>query len=126
VRNHRIEGSTPEFLENAVDMDMQVSANNTQLQVNITINNNQTVHHVPTGVTVRNMILLVEAWEEGQDPLTNPLVQINIQVIHELGGVGDPSQGYYAGMPGKFFAKVNHDANDNCPTFFYRCYGHSI
>ncbi|KAA3641298.1 MAG: hypothetical protein DWP95_07075 [Proteobacteria bacterium] len=118
VRDHRIEGTTPEFLENAVAMDLHVSANDTQLQVNVTINNNQTGHHVPTGVTIRNMILLVEAWEQGQDPLVNPLVQINNQVIHDLGGVGDPAQGYFAGLPGKFFAKVNHDANGNGPTFF--------
>ncbi len=118
VRNHRIEGSTPQFLENAVDLNMQVNGSGSELRVDVTITNNQTGHHVPTGVTVRNMILLVEAWEEGQDPLVNPLVQTNNQIIHDLGGIGDPAQGYYAGLPGKFYAKVNHDANGNGPTFF--------
>jgi hypothetical protein len=31
---------------------------------------------------------------------------------------GDPSEGYFAGLPGKLFAKVNHDANGAGPTFF--------
>lgn len=37
---------------------------------------------------------------------------------HDLGGVGDPTAGYFRGMPGKLFAKVNHDANGDGPTFF--------
>lgn len=118
VRNHMIEGSTPAYLENAVTMDMQVSSNDTQVSVNVTINNNLTGHHVPTGVTVRNMILVVEAWEDGKDPITDGLTHSGVQTIHELGGIGDPAQGYYAGLAGKFYAKVNHDASGNGPTFF--------
>jgi len=118
VRNHKIEGSTPVFLENAVELDMQVNTDSSELTVQVTINNNLTGHHVPTGVTVRNMILVVEAWEEGSDPLSNPLIHTGPQVIHELGGIGDPAEGYYAGLAGKFYAKVNHDENGNGPTFF--------
>ena len=118
VRDHMIEGSTPAYLENAVEMNMQVTANDTEIDVTVTIHNNQTGHHVPTGVTVRNMILLVEAWEEGSDPLTNPLTDLGNQIIHPLGGIGNPAQGYYAGLAGKFYAKVNHDINGNGPTFF--------
>jgi hypothetical protein len=118
VRDHRIEGSTAAYLENAVDMQMQVNATGSQLHVQVAINNNLTGHHVPTGVTVRNMILVVEAWEQGDDPLTNPLLHTGAQTIHDLGGIGDPAQGYYAGLAGKFYAKVNHDGNGNGPTFF--------
>ncbi|MBL4660171.1 MAG: hypothetical protein JKY19_07430 [Alcanivoracaceae bacterium] len=118
VRNHMIEGSTPAYLENAVDLDLQVSSTHSQINVQVSIHNNQTGHHVPTGVTVRNMILLVEAWQEGNDPLTDSLLHTGTQSIHELGGIGDPAQGYYAGLAGKFYAKVNHDINGNGPTFF--------
>ncbi len=118
VRNHMIEGSTPAYLENAVELDMQVNANDSEINVQITVNNTLTGHHVPTGVTVRNMILVVEAWEDGDDPLLNPLIHSGSQVIHDLGGIGDPSDGYYAGLAGKFYAKVNHDASGNGPTFF--------
>jgi len=118
VRNHNIEGSTAAFLENAVTMDMQVSSSETQISVDVTINNNLTGHHVPTGVTVRNMILIVEAWVDGNDPITDGLLHSGTQTIHDLGGIGDPAQGYYAGLAGKFYAKVNHDQSGNGPTFF--------
>jgi len=118
VRSHTIEGTTATYLENAVELSMQTELTGTELQVDITIDNSLTGHHVPTGVTVRNMILLVEAWEDGEDPIINPLVYTGTETIHDLGGIGDPAQGYYAGLPGKFYAKVNHDASGQGPTFF--------
>lgn len=118
VRTHAIEGSTANYLDNAVELSMQTQLVGNELQVDVSIDNNLTGHHVPTGVTVRNMILLVEAWEDGQDPLVNPLGYTGTQTIHDLGGIGDPAQGYYAGLPGKYFGKVNHDANLQGPTFF--------
>ncbi len=114
VRSHQIWGTTPEYLENAVDLAMTVNQVGNDLRVSVTLANNSTGHHVPTGVTVRNMILLVEAWEDGGGPLAHS----GSQVVHDLGGIGDPAQGYFAGLPGKFFAKVNHDASGNGPTFF--------
>ncbi|MCP4413470.1 MAG: hypothetical protein GY808_13010, partial [Gammaproteobacteria bacterium] len=118
VLSHRIEGTTATYLENAVELSMNAQLTGTELTVDVTIDNSLTGHHVPTGVTVRNMILLVEAWEDGQDPLTNPLVYTGTETIHDLGGIGDPAQGYYAGLPGKFYAKVNHDSSGQGPTFF--------
>jgi hypothetical protein len=118
VRDHMIEGSTAAYLENAVEMNMQVTANETEINVTVAIHNNQTGHHVPTGVTVRNMILLVEAWEQDGDPLTDALIHTGDEKLHQLAGVGDPAQGYYSGLAGKFYAKVNHDSNGNGPTFF--------
>jgi len=118
IRSHAIEGTTATYLDNAVELSMQTQLVGNQLQVDVTIDNSLTGHHVPTGVTVRNMILLVEAWQDGQDPLVNPLVHTSAQTIHDLGGIGDPAQGYYAGLPGKFYAKVNHDISLQGPTFF--------
>lgn len=118
VRSHRIEGTTPFYLENAVDLTMQSQLTGNSLDVEATIVNSMTGHHVPTGVTVRNMILLVEAWRDGEDPLLNPLTYTGIQTVHDLGGIGNPAQGYYAGLPGKFYAKVNHDSSGMGPTFF--------
>jgi len=82
----------------------------------VDVYNAYTGHHLPTGVTVRNMILLVDAWRDADE---EPLVSTGTQVVHDLGGTGgDPADGYYAGLPGRFFAKVNHDAKGNGPTFF--------
>lgn len=118
IKSHVILGTTPQYLENAVELSMQTQLVGDEIGVTVTINNSLTGHHVPTGVTVRNMILVVEAWPVGGDPLTSSLAHLGNQTIHDLGGVGDPAQGYYAGMAGKFYAKVNHDQNGNGPTFF--------
>ncbi len=118
IRSHNIRGTTQEFLENAVTMTMSTSVAGGSLHIDVTLDNNLTGHHVPTGVTTRNMILLVEAWPDGLDPIADLLPYIGLETVHPLGGVGDPALGYYGGMPGKLFAKVNHDANMDSPTFF--------
>lgn len=115
VRSHAFPGTTPEFLENAVTMTMQASKSDTSIDVDVTIDNDKTGHHVPTGVTIRNMILLVEAWRADDG---KKLEYTGSEVIHDLGGVGDPAQGYFAGLPGKLYAKVNGDAAGKGPTFF--------
>ena len=118
VRSHQILGTTPEYLENAVELTLDSRIVNGELIVDVDIYNHATGHHVPSGVTIRNMILLVEAWDADQGSPDQPLAYTGNQQVHELGGVGDPAQGYYAGLPGKLFAKINHDANGNGPTFF--------
>ena len=108
-------GTTPEFLENAAELFVNTTTAGNQLTIDIDVANLYTGHHLPTGVTVRNMILLVEAWDQNTG---EALVFTGDQIIHDLGGVGDPAQGYYAGLPGVYFGKVNHDINGNGPTFF--------
>jgi hypothetical protein len=61
------------------------------------------------------MILVIDAWRE-EDSLA--LTHTGGQVVHNLGGIGDPAFGYYAGLPGKLYAKLNQDALGNSPTFF--------
>lgn len=46
------------------------------------------------------------------------LTHVGAQTVHALGGVGSPLQGYFAGLPGKLYAKVNHNQAGNGPTFF--------
>jgi hypothetical protein len=115
VRSHTFPGTTPEFLENAISLSMTATKNNASLDVKVIINNDKTGHHVPTGVTIRNMILLVEAWRDS-DKL--PLTDSGTERIHELGGVGDVAKGYFAGLPGKLYAKINADSSGKGPTFF--------
>ncbi len=106
VRSHEFEGTTPAYLENAVTMTMSTQQVGGDLEVAVDIVNDQTGHAVPTGVTLRNMILLIQA--EGQS--SGVLTQSGGDTIHPLGGIGDPATGNYAGLPGKLFAKVNQNA----------------
>jgi hypothetical protein len=118
--NHRIDGTTAEFLEDSVTLSMIVAEAGSALDVEVSIANDRTGHHVPTGTTIRNMILLVEALRE-EDGV--PLVPIGTQVIHDLGGIGHPVQGYYAGLPGKLYGKVTHDGGGQWATLFTEATG---
>ena len=48
------------------------------------------------------MILLVQAI----DSSGNLLKQVDGPQIPDYGGIGNPDDGYYAGMPGKIYAKI--------------------
>ncbi len=120
VRSHRIEGTTPAFLEAAVSVRVALAVDGGELVADVELENDRTGHHVPTGVTVRNMILLVEARRVADG---RPLAATGDQVVDELGGVGDPAAGYYAGLPGKLYAKVPIDAAGNGPVFFTEAAG---
>lgn len=120
IRSHRIEGTTPEFLENAVELSVNVERDGGTIGVSVDVTNAFTGHHVPDGVTARNVILLVEAWRDEDE---RQLAFLGDQTVHELGGVGSPAQGYYAGLPGKLFAFVNHDIDGDGPTFFTEAFG---
>ena len=39
------------------------------------------------------------------------LNQVSGDTIHSLGGTGDPTEGFFAGQPGKLYAKINQDAS---------------
>lgn len=114
LRSHQIEGTTAAYLEAAITLDVKARAEAGDLVVDAAITNDRTGHHVPTGVTVRNVILLIEAFA----PDGTPLDARGDQVIDELGGIGDPARGYWAGRPGKLYAKVPAAAQGNAPTFF--------
>ncbi len=103
IFSHRMPGAADEkLLRNAVTMEAKTDRLGEQLAVTVTITNDQTGHHIPTDSPLRHLILLVQA-TDGQGRL---LRQLDGPTIPEWGGIGDPNQGYYAGLPGKTFAKV--------------------
>ena len=120
VRGHNIQGTSAEYLQNAADMDLTVSQVGTALTVEVDIINSMTGHSLPTGVTVRNMILLIDATRDSDG---SALTSTGTQVVHDLGGVGLPSQGYFAGLPGKLFGKHNFDASGVGPVFYTEATG---
>jgi hypothetical protein len=115
IRSHRIEGTTPPYLESAADLALTVTRDGPLLRVRADVTNSGTGHHVPTGVTVRNVILLVEAFRADDN---RALPYAATQRVHPLGGVGDSAQGYFAGLPGKIFTKLIEDFDGHAPTFF--------
>ena len=103
IRAHSQLGAMDEeFLQTALAMTLSARVEEGNLVVQVGITNDNTGHHVPTDSPLRHLILLVEATDTGGTPLT----QTDGPNVPEWGGVGDPEQGYYAGLPGKAFAKV--------------------
>lgn len=94
--------SSPDLLQNAVTLTVSAARAGDAITVAVTIVNDQTGHHIPTDSPLRQMILLVDA-RDGQG---QALSLQSGPTIPEYGGVGDPAQGYYAGLPGKIYAKV--------------------
>ncbi len=120
IRAHRFEGTTPAMLENAVTLALDARLDGDRIAVDVTVTNDQTGHHVPTGVTIRNVVLVVDAWrvEDGER-----LEHIGGDVVHALGGEGDPEAGYFAGLPGKLYAKINHGPDGTGPVFYTEATG---
>jgi hypothetical protein len=99
-----------ELLQNSVTMTVDARREGDKIIVTVAILNDKTGHHIPTDSPLRQMILLVSA-KDGQG-LALPLQEGS--VVPDWGGVGDPAdgpalnaaEGYYAGLPGKGFAKI--------------------
>lgn len=95
-------GMDEEFLQDSVSMTASAKHDKDTISVTVTITNDNTGHHIPTDSPLRQLILLVQAIDsQGQ-----PLQLFQGAIIPEYGGIGNPEEGYYAGVPGKIFAKV--------------------
>jgi hypothetical protein len=90
------------LLQNALTMEVEVALQDEIVAVEVRISNDRTGHHVPTDSPLRHLILLVEA----SDAHGQTLELIEGDLLPEWCGRGDPDQGYYAGLPGRAFAKV--------------------
>ncbi len=115
VHSHDIQGTSPEFLENALSMTLAAEVRGIELAVTVEIENDQAGHKVPSGIPLRHMILLVEANVSGGG---DALDHTGDQVISDYAGVGSPLEGYYGGLAGKYYGKVLEDAEGNAPVFY--------
>jgi hypothetical protein len=103
IHAHTFPGAaSEELLKNALTMQTSAQMQGDQVLVEVSLSNDQTGHHVPTDSPLRHLILLVEAKNEAGEAL--PLLEGG--TAPEWCGVGDPLKGYYAGLPGKAFAKI--------------------
>jgi hypothetical protein len=89
-------------MQHAVSLQATPALKNTHLSVSVTITNHQPGHDVPTDSPLRQLILLVQA----RDSQGQLLPLLEGPVVPEWGGVGDPQAGYYAGLPGKIYARI--------------------
>ena len=103
IFSHRMPGASDDILlQNAVSMTVTTAIDGNNLQVQVTLTNDKTGHHVPTDSPLRHLILLVTAEDENGELFK----QKSGPHLPDWCGVGDPKNGYYAGLPGQVYAKV--------------------
>jgi len=103
IHAHTFPGAASEqLLQNSVSMTLEAEHKDGQVLVEVIITNDQAGHHVPTDSPLRQMILLVQATDAQGETL--PLIEG--PTLPEWCGIGDPAQGYLAGLPGTAYARV--------------------
>ncbi|MEP9410573.1 MAG: hypothetical protein HRF42_04090 [Candidatus Brocadia sp.] len=134
---HRFEGTNQNlsagkrkrYLDWAVDLTItNAKVKDGILSFDVNVINSHTGHTYPSGVTQRNVILLVEATQSG-----TVLTQSNDQVVDAPGGNFPDGyyegKGDYAGKPGKIFIKHNRMLVDNeelSPFFYDVLYAYAV
>ena len=99
IHNHLMPGARDEvLLQNSVTMTATAQVEGDSVTVEISITNDKTGHHVPTGTPLRHLILVVEASDADGNPL--PLRD---------GPTLPDWTGNYAGQPGRYYAKILAD-----------------
>jgi hypothetical protein len=90
------------LLKNALTMTVTAALDGPELHVQVTLFNDKTGHHVPTGSPLRHLILLVEALDSSGRLLNLS----NGPTLPDWCG-SDPSlPDHYGGMPGIAYARV--------------------
>jgi hypothetical protein len=99
VHDHTMPGASDEtLLQNSATMTVTARLDGDAVLVEVSITNDRTGHHLPTGAPLRHMILAVQATDADGDPL--PLRD---------GPLLPGWTGNYAGQPGQYYAKILED-----------------
>ncbi len=106
IFSHRMPGAADDaLLAETATLAVEAQRAAEGVRVTVRVTNSGAGHHIPTDNPLRNMILLVEAL----DAAGAPLALLDGPTIPDWGGVGDPAEGYYAGLPGVLYAKILAD-----------------
>jgi hypothetical protein len=99
---HDMVGSTPATLAANIDLRLDVLQQGSQIVLRAEVENH-CGHNFPTGISIRNALLVLEAHVNGE-----PLTQVAGPTIPFWGSDEVPGEqpGDYAGRPGKGFARV--------------------
>jgi hypothetical protein len=99
IHNHLMPGAKDEtLLQNSVTMTTTAQLQGDGVRVQVSITNDKTGHHVPTGVPLRHMLLVVRAVDGGG----------NLLPLRE-GPLLPEWTGDYAGQAGRYYAKILED-----------------
>lgn len=103
IRSHLFEGATPPQLEQAFRLDATSVVNGGVVQVDVEVENVGAGHSFPTGISLRNGLLVVEALFRG---LPLPQEQGSVLPFYASDNVPGVQPGDLAGLAGKGYARV--------------------
>ncbi len=117
IFSHRMPGAADEaLLQETAELKLDAARDGSDLLVTVDVTNTGAGHDLPTDNPLRNLILLVEARDANGESLS----LLDGSTIPDWGGVGDPADGYYAGLPGVLYAKILADTyTGETPTYAY-------
>jgi len=115
IRPHHFDGGTETQLKTALALELEGEIVGNKLNINVYITNTNGGHWVPTGETMRSVMLLLKVTDSSGKPLE--LIQGNR--LPDWSGQGDIAQGNYAGQPGEAFARVLGDDRGNLNVPFW-------
>lgn len=110
IHSHLMPGAKDEaLLQNSVTMTTTAQLEGDRVLVQVSVTNDKTGHHVPTGVPLRQMLLVVQAVGADDNPL--PLLE---------GALLPDWAGDFAGLAGRYYAKILQDEwTGDAPTGAY-------
>lgn len=116
IRPHHFDGGTETQLKTALAMELEGEVTGKKLDINVYITNTNGGHWVPTGETMRSVMLLLQA----RDSNGKPLKMVKGGRLPDWAGKGKIEEGNYAGAPGAVFARVLQDDKGNIHVPFWR------
>jgi len=116
IRPHHFDGGTKTQLSTSLAMELEGEITGKNLVLNVYITNTNGGHWVPTGETMRSVMLLLRA----SDSKGNALKMIKGGTLPEWAGEGAVEKGNYGGLPGAMFARVLQDDQGNLNVPFWR------
>ncbi len=115
IRPHHFDGGTETQLKTALSLELEGEISGNKLKINAYITNTNGGHWVPTGETMRSVMLLLKV----TDSSGKTLKLIEGSRLPDWSGTGDIAAGNYAGLPGSVFARVLGDDKGNLNVPFW-------
>jgi len=119
IRPHHFDGGTEIQLKTALSMELEGEIKGDTLIVKAYITNTNGGHWVPTGETMRSVMLVMNA----VDGNGKPLELKKGSRLPDWTGIGEEKGGNYAGLPGAVFARILQDDKGNIHVPFWRATG---
>jgi hypothetical protein len=116
IRPHHFDGGTEIQLKTALSMELEGEVKENILNVKVYLTNTNGGHWVPTGETMRSVLLLMHVTDSGGRALD----MIRGSKLPTWIGGEDPEIGNYAGAAGSVFARVLQDSMGNLNVPFWK------